>query len=79
MHNINYFVSRHMALFTFLCCLSSLLVTTSVQAKTVSFIRDYTYNASDNDSKVSARKATLEQIQKAAIEEVGVQVQSSVT
>ena len=47
------------------------------QAKTVSFVREYTYNASENDSKVSARKAALEQLQRAAIEEVGVQVQSS--
>ena len=49
------------------------------QAKTVSFVREYTYNASENDSKVSARKAALEQLQRAAIEEVGVQVQSSFT
>jgi len=48
------------------------------KAKTVTFIRDYTYNASENDSKVSARRAALEQLQKAAIEEVGVHVQSSV-
>jgi hypothetical protein len=54
------------------------LDTDKTESKTVIMVRDYTYNASENDSKVSARKAALEQLQKAAIEEVGVHVQSSV-
>ncbi|MFC3151458.1 hypothetical protein ACFOEK_10510 [Litoribrevibacter euphylliae] len=41
------------------------------------FVRDYTYNASENDSKVSARKAALQQLQVTVIQEVGVQVRSS--
>ena len=60
-----------------LIALLSLSYSMVSQAKTVSFVRDYTYNASENDSKVSARKAALEQLQRAAIEEVGIQVQSS--
>lgn len=45
-------------------------------ADVVTMVRDYTYNASENDSKVSARKAALQQLQVLLIEEVGVQVQS---
>lgn len=41
------------------------------------FTREYTYNASETDSKVSARKAAMQQLQSLVIEEVGVQVQSS--
>ncbi len=41
------------------------------------FVREYTYNASENDSKVSARKAAMLQLQSLVIQEVGVQVQSS--
>ncbi|MEA3372464.1 MAG: hypothetical protein U9Q62_02115 [Campylobacterota bacterium] len=41
------------------------------------YVREYTYNASENDSKVSARKAALSQLKLLLIEEVGVQVRSS--
>lgn len=41
------------------------------------FIKEYTYHASENDSKLSARKAALNQIRILAIEEVGVSVSSS--
>ncbi len=51
-----------------------LLGTLLLEAK--SYIRDYTYNASENDSKVSARKAALGQIQRLLIEEVGISVRS---
>ena len=43
------------------------------------FTRDYTYRASDNNSKVSARKAAMQQLQSLVIQEVGVQVKSSFT
>ena len=42
-----------------------------------SFIKEYTYHASDNDSKVTARKAALSQVKMLAIEEVGVTIRSS--
>ena len=62
----------------FLCSLALTLTTTlSAQAAPVTMVRDYTYRASENDSKVSARKAALQQLQALVIEEVGVQVQSS--
>ena len=78
MHNIIYFIDQHIRSFFLLCCIGFSLQVSNVQAESVTLIRDYTYNASENDSKVSARKAALEQLQKAAIEEVGVQVESSV-
>lgn len=43
-----------------------------------SFEREYTYNASENDSKASARKAALEALKSELIEEVGVDVMSSI-
>ena len=78
MHTITYLITQHIRLTLLFFCIGYVLQINNVQAESVSFIRDYTYNASENDSKVTARKAALEQLQKAAIEEVGVQVQSSV-
>ncbi len=46
-------------------------------ANTQEYIREYSYNASETDSKVSARKAAMQQMQSLLIEELGVQVQSS--
>lgn len=48
-----------------------------VLAEVQTFERDYTYKASENDSRVSARQAALQQLQILLIEEVGVQVQST--
>lgn len=53
------------------------LVSTPLWASIEVFEREYTYNASENDSKVSARKAAMQQLQTLVIQEVGVQVQSS--
>ena len=50
-------------------------MTATVEVQTL--IREYTYNASETDSKVSARKAALQQLQVLLIEEVGIQVQST--
>ena len=67
-----------MSLRFFLCGLALTLTTSlSAQAAPLTMVRDYTYRASENDSKVSARKAALQQLQALVIEEVGVQVQSS--
>lgn len=41
------------------------------------FVREYTYNASENDSKVSARNAALQQLQSLLIQEIGVQIYAS--
>lgn len=54
-----------------------LLMAGNAWAEVQTFEREYTYKASENDSRVSARKAALQQLQILVIEEVGVQVQSS--
>ena len=54
-----------------------MLLSLASQADVKEFTREYTYSASENDSKVSARKAALVQLQSLVIQEVGVQVQSS--
>ena len=41
------------------------------------YIKEYTYNASENDSKASARKAALNALKKQLIEEIGIKVVSS--
>ena len=60
-----------------LLILTSLTVSKFSHAELKTFVRDYTYNASENDSKVTARKAALVQLQTLLIQEVGVQVRSS--
>ncbi|GLQ30447.1 hypothetical protein [Litoribrevibacter albus] len=66
---------RNLFSFSLLVCFS--FFSFLAQAATETFIREYTYNASENDSKVSARKAALQQLQVMVIQEVGVQVRSS--
>jgi len=46
------------------------LLTPTSHAKEISFIRDYTYKASDLDSKVSARNNTLKLIKAGVLEEI---------
>lgn len=62
-----------LVLLSYLSMMSSLVRAGSIEV----FEREYTYNASENDSKVSARKAAMQQLQSLLIQEVGVQVQSS--
>ncbi len=42
------------------------------------FIREYTYQASESDSRVSARKSAIQQLQILVIQETGVSVQTTV-
>ena len=53
-----------------------LLSSMSVFAQTKTFIREYTYQASDYDSKVTARVNTLEEVKRLLLEEVAVFMQS---
>jgi len=55
----------------------ALAAVSPAHAAAESLVRDYTYRASENDSKVSARQAALRQLQALVIEEVGVRVQSA--
>ena len=52
-----------------------LLLTLSF-AKEKTFIREYTYQASDYDSKVTSRANSLEQVKRILLEEVSVFLQS---
>jgi len=54
----------------YLALLLMVLFTQTSQAKESSFIRDYTYKASDLDSKVSARNNTLKLIKAGVLEEI---------
>ena len=47
-----------------------------LNAKT--FIREYTYNASDADSKLSSRTIALEEVQRLLLQEIGVYVHSTI-
>lgn len=71
------FVLSFFALFFLSFLVLSLLISPSAFAASTTLIRDYSYKASENDSKVSARKAALQQLQLLAIEEVGVEVKST--
>jgi hypothetical protein len=55
------------------------LKSTGLCAQDSTFIREYTYRASDYDSKVTARSNALQEVQKLLLEEVAVFVHSEVT
>ena len=50
-----------------------------VQAEQTSFVKDYVYQASEVDSKVSSRAIALEQVKRLLLEQVGTFVQSETT
>ena len=52
------------------------LFVTSLSAKT--FIREYTYNASEADSKITSRAIALEQVKRLLLQEIGVYMHSTV-
>ncbi|MEK7789079.1 MAG: hypothetical protein AAB283_04110, partial [Planctomycetota bacterium] len=49
-----------------------LFLTATAFAEKVTFVKEYNYNASDLDSKVSSRAIALEQVKRLLLEEVGV-------
>ena len=51
--------------------LTSLIFANPVFAETKTFIKEYTYMASDIDSKVSSRAIALEQVKRALLEQLG--------
>jgi len=53
-----------------------LTVTLFLNAKT--FIREYNYNASDADSKITSRAIALEEVQRLLLQEIGVYVYSTI-
>src|SRR5208283_3550834 len=48
-----------------------LLIVSPVFAETVTFTKEYTYQASDFDSKASSRTIALEQVKRLLLEELG--------
>ena len=56
--------------------LSFLLLTNSALAETKTFIKEYTYQASEVDSKVSCRAIALEQVKRLLLEELGTYLES---
>ena len=63
----------------FLFITSTLLIALFVNAENKTFIREYTYQASESDSKISARTQALTEVKKLLLEELGVYVESYVT
>ena len=55
-----------------------LLLATSLFAKEKTFVREYTYQASEYDSKVTSRANALEQVKRLLLEEVSVFIISEV-
>lgn len=62
----------------FLFITSTLLIALFVNAENKTFIREYTYQASESDSKITARNQALSEVKKLLLEELGVYVESYV-
>jgi hypothetical protein len=60
-----------------LICLSLLAFSSPVKAETKTFIKEYTYQASEFDSKASSRILALEQVKRLLLEELGTYLESS--
>ena len=59
--------------------LALLIAVPQVRAAQTSFVKDYVYQASEVDSKVSSRAIALEQVKRLLLEQVGTFVQSETT
>lgn len=62
----------------FLFIVTSLLIVMFANAENKTFIREYTYQASESDSKITARNQALTEVKKLLLEELGVYVESYV-
>jgi len=56
-----------------------LILITPLHSLSQYHVRDYTYNASDNESKIDARNITLKEIKRLLIEELGVYINTTTT
>jgi tetratricopeptide (TPR) repeat protein len=59
-----------------LICLSLLVFSSLVSAETKTFVKEYSYQASEYDSKVSCRALALEQVKRLLLEELGTYLES---
>lgn len=57
--------------YSFTCAMLFLLSVTASSAKTVTYIKEYTYQAGEVDSKLSCRTIALEQVKRLLLEELG--------
>lgn len=62
----------------FLFITTALLMVMLLHAENKTFIREYTYQASESDSKITARNQALSEVKKLLLEELGVYVESYV-
>jgi len=62
--------------FTIPICLSLLVFSSLVSAETKTFVKEYSYQASEYDSKVSCRALALEQVKRLLLEELGTYLES---
>jgi hypothetical protein len=58
-------------------CLSLLAFSSPAKAETKTFIKEYTYQASDFDSRISSRTIALEQVKRLLLEELGTYLEGS--
>jgi len=60
-----------------LCCLITLaIITIGASAENKVFIREYNYQAGENDSKITARAKALTEVKRLLLEELGVYMES---
>ena len=75
--NAYHFLSTHFSLLTLICILFlSLANTTSIHAEVVNFVKEYTYEANEADSKISCRAIAIEQVKRLLLEELGTYLES---
>jgi tetratricopeptide (TPR) repeat protein len=68
---------KHLILASILAAVfSSLLLAGICSAKSIAFQREYTYQASEADSKLSCRRIALEQVKRLLLEQVGTYLES---
>ncbi|MGO9136493.1 MAG: tetratricopeptide repeat protein [Syntrophales bacterium] len=60
----------------YLTCFSLFFPVVPLRAETKTFIREYTYEAGETDSKISCRAIALEQVKRLLLEELGTYVES---
>jgi len=74
--NIRAIISN-VSCFVLVLILSLVFITNTVSAETKTFIKEYTYQASDEDSKNSSRTIALREVKRLILEELGTYLEST--
>ena len=69
-------IIKNVSCFILVLILSSLFLANTVSAETKTFIKEYTYQASDEDSKNSSRTIALREVKRLILEELGTYLES---